>query len=469
VSTTFVDTLSPIEIVALLHMPEFWLRPEQKIPDYPWRVWATICGRGFGKTKMNAAWVTGRVQTHGTETTRVILMAPNEHRVRDIQVSALLQEAPPWFPAEEYKEGVRWPNGARAIPFTPEAPEKTRSENASIAWLTEIVDWNLRNAMAAWRSLSTATRIRLGGQTPQIVVDTTSKPGNPLIAHLVELNAADPRTYRIQGGTMYDNPKYDREYLRSEYLKYGGTGRLYREEIMGEIFSEAAGALFTQARLNANRLERPRDRYDMKLVGLDPGGMRPDSDATGIIIAGRAGRDVDVLDDRSGKHSTDTWASMALGACIDEGCAGIVIETNHGPGDTLVDALRARAQNRGVSTRVLTDKDKAPFPARTPKVIYVRAVHARESKFSRAEGPAALDEAGRLHMIGTFPELETELVTFEPGVSKSPNRYDAMNHVVAELANLRRDMPEKRPGVSANTADDMRKRLRSFGSRARVL
>jgi phage terminase large subunit-like protein len=449
-------------------MPEFWLRPEQIIPDYPWRIWTTICGRGFGKTKMNASWIVGRVQTHGTESTRVILMAPNEHRVRDVQVSALLAESPPWFAAEEFKEGIRWPNGARALPFTPEAPERTRSENATISWLTELVDWNLRNAMPAWRSINTATR--RGPYGGQIVIDTTSKPGNPLIAHLVELNAADPRRYVLQGGTMYDNPLLTREYLRSQYTMYGGTGRLYREEILGEIFGEAAGALFAQTRLNANRLERPRDKYDTKLVGLDPGlSTRADADATGFVIAGRAGRNVDVLDDRSGKHATSVWASMAVAACLDEYCAGIVIETNHG-GEPLLHALTVAAQNRGASVRLLTDKDKAPFPARTPQVVYVRAVHTRESKFSRAEGPAALDESGRLHMVGTFPELETELVTFEPGVSKSPNRYDAMNHVVAELADLKRDTP-KRPtsAVAASTAEALRHGLRSIGARARVL
>jgi hypothetical protein len=79
-------------------------------------------------------------------------------------------------------------------------------------------------------------------------------------------------------------------------------------------------------------------------------------------------------------------------------------------------------------------------------------------------------------MVGVFPELETELVTFEheQGVgkskSRSPNRYDAMMHVVTELADLRRDSRDA-PAVPLGAAarDALRARLRGIGRSARVL
>lgn len=469
----FVESLTPAEVIALLWDPCVWLRPDQRIPDYAWRVWLACCGRGFGKTKQNASWLVRRIEQHGNAQRSVILMAPNEPRVRDVQIAALLAESPPWFRLEEYKEGLLAPNGCPIRPFTPEAPDRPRSENAFAAWLTEILDFSPRNIMTAWKNIDFATR--RGPYGGQIIIDTTSKPANALIAHVCELNARDPKRYVIQHGTLFDNPTLAPEYVQSILDTYPEGSRTYREEVLGEIFAEAAGALFTQSRLNANRRAEPRARYDLILVGVDPAySTERGADETGIVLAGIADRDVDVLNDRSGKHTAKEWPAISVGACIDDGAAGVVVETNHG-GNTPLELLRVAADFRGVKIRVLprttpTSRNE-PFPTeRTPRTIYVREVYTQTNKIQRAEGPAALDEAGRLHMIGTFPELETELVTYEPGTAKSPNRYDAMMHVVTELADLRRDSRDApAPRIGAEARDALRARLRRIGGNARVL
>jgi phage terminase large subunit-like protein len=61
-------------------------------------------------------------------------------------------------------------------------------------------------------------------------------------------------------------------------------------------------------------------------------------------------------------------------------------------------------------------------------------VHARRSKQVRAEPVAALAEQGRLHMVGTWPELEEQLTTWVPNVGRSPDRLDAMVYAVTALA-----------------------------------
>ena len=149
--------------------------------------------------------------------------------------------------------------------------------------------------------------------------------------------------------------------------------------------------------------------------------------------------------------------------------AGIVAETNKG-GDAVIACLKVAIEARGLKMRLIPRTDKNPFPERTPGVVYVREVWARNSKYTRAEGTAALDVAGHLHMVGAFPELETELCTFEPGTSESPNRYDACNHVVAELADLRRDTKEgPAPELDETARAALRERLRLIGSRSRRL
>jgi phage terminase large subunit-like protein len=462
--------LSPAERAVLPYLHNVFLRPEQKIRDYGWRVLAAIAGRGFGKTHMHGAWINTRVQLGACDGTRkkfsVGLMAPNEHRVRDVQVKGILDTAAPWFMPVEYKEGVLWPNGVRAIPFTPEAPGKPRSENIAISWATEIVDWSPTNRDEAWNNLTTATR--MGPYGGQIVVDTTSKPGNSVIASIVENHKRNPVVYPLVRGTMYDNPLLTRLYLAAEFIKYGGGGRLYDEEVMGAIYAEAAGALWTQALLNDIRVDAPPALVN-RIVSVDPAyATNKGSDEKGIMVGGidAKGR-VYIQNDRSGHHVAQEWADIAVSECLDGGCSGIVIETNRG-NEPLLAWITQTVAMRGKEARILPRHDKNPFPRRTPGVVYVREVHASESKFARAEGPAALGKTKRLFLVGAFPKLELELTTFEPGTAQSPNRYDAFNHLVNELGNVERDTPENREPIARTTHDAILTRLRGLRPSARI-
>lgn len=57
----------------------------------------------------------------------------------------------------------------------------------------------------------------------------------------------------------------------------------------------------------------------------------------------------------------------------------------------------------------------------------VREVHASKGKVLRAERVSALFEQGKIHMAGTFPEMEDELCQLMPGEVpvRSPDRADA--------------------------------------------
>ena len=56
--------------------------------------------------------------------------------------------------------------------------------------------------------------------------------------------------------------------------------------------------------------------------------------------------------------------------------------------------------------------------------VPVNLVWASRGKITRAEPVAALDEQGKLHIVGAMPKLEDELCTFD-GEGDSPNRLDA--------------------------------------------
>jgi hypothetical protein len=60
-------------------------------------------------------------------------------------------------------------------------------------------------------------------------------------------------------------------------------------------------------------------------------------------------------------------------------------------------------------------------------------VHASRGKIPRAEPIAALAEQNRVHLAGSFPELEDQLCTFAASSPDSPDRMDAMVWAITEL------------------------------------
>jgi phage terminase large subunit-like protein len=65
----------------------------------------------------------------------------------------------------------------------------------------------------------------------------------------------------------------------------------------------------------------------------------------------------------------------------------------------------------------------------------VTIVHAHRGKQARAEPVAALYEQRKVDHVGSFPELEDQMVTWEPlsGMA-SPDRLDALVWALTELA-----------------------------------
>jgi phage terminase large subunit-like protein len=64
----------------------------------------------------------------------------------------------------------------------------------------------------------------------------------------------------------------------------------------------------------------------------------------------------------------------------------------------------------------------------------MKPVHARHGKKTRAEPVAMRCEQGRLHMVGELPDLEDQMVLFDPqSTRESPDRMDAMVHASINL------------------------------------
>jgi phage terminase large subunit-like protein len=458
------EGLTGAELAVALWDLDSWLRPDQRFPSRPFSSFGFVGGRGFGKSFAIACQFNARVETGLIKAPA--LMGPNADRVDEVQIDFLVDTSPPWFKAERRNGSVIWPNGVTADVFTSLEPERPRSGNYDVSWLCELVDWDTSRMRDAFANIVTATRV---GEQPYVLWDTTSKGKNAVIQQLLASNRADPTANIIRRGVSFDNPMLSRAYLRRLCSMWGDrNSRRYREEIYGEVFTEAAGALWEQCWIDNNRVTS-RGEVELTIIGLDPAlSARADADETGLIVASRDKRRHEYVDrDLSGRHTPEQWATIIVDEC-QRGAAGVVVERNH-LGDTPRDLIKVHAANRGMRLEVL-GKDE-PFPMRRAGVVFVREVVAASSKGHRAQAPAALYHQGLVHHVGVHDELELEQTTWEPDSKKSPNRLDACCYAIAELAGVRFDeSPDARVEVhaAAKAQTQLRQSLLGIGANRRV-
>jgi phage terminase large subunit-like protein len=228
----------------------------------------------------------------------------------------------------------------------------------------------------------------------------------------------DWRSWRFPTSVNPYLPTAEVEAMRSTM-----TARAYEQEIEARFIDETTGALWTYRTLDRNRLDYHPELARV-LVAIDPAvTANEDSDETGIICAGvdrpatqLAEAHGYTLADMSGVYSPRGWAerAIALYHAYEGDC--IVAEANNG-GDMVRYTLRT-----------------------VDHTVPVKLVHASRGKAIRAEPVAALDEVGRIHHVGHFPELESQMCTWSPvDDDRSPDRVDARVWAFTELM-LKRPM-----------------------------
>lgn len=427
----FLSTLTDQQIRALLTHWPFLRRPEQEIPDpsrHRWRCAMTLAGRGWGKTRWGSEGVTELVELHGYR--RVGLVGRTAADVRDVMLygeSGLMNIRPDFRPKHyPSKRLVVWPNGARALTYSADKPDQLRGPQHDLVWGDEPAAWRTRDV---WDQISFGLRVPhpLGARA---LMTTTPRPK----AWLREL-MNDPANIIIRGRTIDNAANLDQEQVRRLITRYQGTA-LGRQELDGELFDEAPGALWKRSMLEGSRRldvlgAELRDRWALGagdqdaaaahalkalqltrvVVAIDPAvSSEEDSDETGIVTMGidRTG-DLWLLDDDSGRHTPNGWANAALAAMRRWKADRIVAEANQG-GAMVESTIRSADRN-------------AP----------VTLVHASRGKAVRAEPIAAVYEQGRAHHIRVFSDLEDQLCGWQPGDDDSPDRLDALVWAATDL------------------------------------
>lgn len=397
----YLNSLSDEEKEALLFQWEVHRRPKQTPPDWDWRVWLILAGRGFGKTRTGAEFIRDLVRTG--EAQSIALVGRTRADVRDTMIlgdSGILAispkgERPRYVPA---RRRLIWPNGAIAITYSADQPDQLRGPNHDLAWADEVAAWRYPEA---WDMLMLGLRI---GTNPRIIATTTPRP-TKLIKSLAERNDV-----ALTVGSTYENRANLAGSFMTEVLqRYEGT-RLGRQELHAEILNTTEGALWTNDTLEAGRTTSAPDLKRI-VVAVDPAtGAGPEAAETGIVVCA-LGEDGDayILDDKSVRGSPNDWGKAVVTACNVWEADRIIAEANQG--------------GEMVRHTIQTVDPNAP----------IKMVHASRGKRTRAEPVAALYEQQRVHHVGFFDALEQQMCEWVPDVSPSPDRLDAMVWGITEL------------------------------------
>lgn len=400
-----LSALSTEAQAALLHDWSFWARPDQIAPDWLWRVWLILAGRGWGKTRCGAEWV--RSLATRFPGCRIALVGLTAADARDVIVegeSGILgvhpeRERPLYEPS---KRRITWANGSMATCYNASEPDQLRGPQHHFAWVDELAKFPA--AQDLWDQLIFGLRL---GAHPQVMVTTTPRP-LPIIRAML----ADKTTHVTRGKTLDNASNLAPGSVQAMIDRYAGT-RLGRQELDGEMLDDVPGALWTRAMLDANRIAEMPEMARV-VVAIDPSGTSGDDegDDVGIVVAGRGvdGRGY-VIADLTCKLSPDGWARRAITAYHQYQADRIVAERNFG--GAMVQAV-IRAADRSV-----------PY----------KEVVASRGKAARAEPVSALYEQGRVSHLPGLTELEDEMVLMTSGGFMgigSPNRVDAMVWALTE-------------------------------------
>ena len=411
-----ISGMTTAELLRLDAAFDVWANDGQWPPnDAAWTTWLIMAGRGFGKTRAGAEWI---LQLAGSMPMRIALVGATIDEARAVMIEGasgvltLASRRRRKVKYEPSKGTLRWPNGSIATLYSGDNPDGLRGPEHHVAWCDELAKW--RRAEESWMNLEMGLRC---GARPRALVTTTPRP-----MRLLDRLLKRPQTVTSSGRTT-DNVTLPRSFIETMMATYGGS-RIGRQELDGELMSEAEGSLFPRELLERSRVS-PAGEYERVVVAVDPP-VSGDGDGCGIVVAARTQGAVHVLADKSvAACSPERWAAAVARAAEEFGASHVVAEGNQG----------------GAMVRsVLKAADAA---------LRVTLVHASRGKSARAEPVAIRMETGKAKLAGIFPELEAELSGMlagggYEGPGRSPDRADACVWAVTELSETRSGVPRVR-------------------------
>jgi predicted phage terminase large subunit-like protein len=370
-------------------------RPNQIVQKSDWAECGYLAGRGFGKTRVGAEWIT-RAAFEDPSGFDSCVIAPT---YGDIVItcmegeSGILSVLPPELLIEHNKSGmfIKLKNVAGGVStirgFTSERPERLRGPQHTRAWGDELAAWQYD--AETWDMLMLGLRL---GAKPQVLWTTTPKPKD-LIRKL-----SGPQEGRIiVRGSTFDNKANLPDSFFKQIEQYEGT-LLGRQELHGELISSEEGSIVKRSDFRLWPAKKPLPALDYIILSLDTAfteatydKKRGDADSTACVVIGS-------FHDRDGLSQLillDCWAEqMGMPDLIRR----VKKELNVSYGDDQDVALikpmfgGAKPITSGRKPDLCLIEDKGSG-------ISLRQMLEREGIEAYAYNPGRADKLARLHMV----------------------------------------------------------------------
>lgn len=446
---TWLSGLSPQTLAEIVRGEWWWVaRPEQVPPPGDWLIALALAGRGWGKSRAGAEWLIDKVRQHPYDRhgqpTEWLLIGETLADTRTICLegpAGLLTALNRRQIVHRYKQSPRpmvlFPEGSKIYAEGADDEDVGRGYNASGAWLDEVCKWP--KPYESWyEGILPSLRVDLNEDHPRAFITTTPKP----IKILIEWLARSDGTVHLMGGSTFDNAtNLSSHVLRELKHRYAGTA-LGEQELYGKMLELAGGGLFKRMDIVRNRVTAAPDELVATVVGVDPNLTGEDAETGIVVVARDAKDDMYVLADCSYPGTGRAAAAHMWRVVAQYGADILVYETN----------LGKRWMSEVLSDAYVELRDEEQlFPAHTSPPM--KGVDSKHGKKTRAEPVAMRNEQGRLHMVGDFPELEDQMIIFDPeSTRESPDRMDALVHACRYLMTGER----RRMGVSDPAKYDFR-------------
>lgn len=414
----FVQKLSPTAFEEFRYFSNLTLRDKQIVPeDWNGRYYIAMCGRGWGKSKMGAFWIKSKIYQSQKG---LAIVAPNYKDLEDVMIPAIIAE----FPARHKpkyiggnKGKLKCHNGIEVLCYTSE--QEIRGGNFSYVWCDELAKWCSSipdKAEECFRVLDFACR---KGKA-QFLITTTPKEWDIFYKWEDRFKRKDPLIH-IVNGDMDENEDLAPQAKVALHQEFDNT-RLGKQELLGQLLRDNPNALWNRTLLEKCHL--PQQAFDKLIndqiikiyktvIAVDAAvTTNANSDETGLIAAALCSDNkVYILEDASGKHSPDQWASKAVELYKKYNAAHIIMEANQG-GNLLEMAIKT--QDRYVRTQL---------------------IHASVGKKTRFEPVVMAYERNEVYHVGNLYTLENQMLSYNPydNHADSPDRADAMAYCVYYL------------------------------------
>jgi predicted phage terminase large subunit-like protein len=287
-----LSTLSPAQRIHL-DWQRRWkatARPNQIVSRTDWNECGYLAGRGFGKTRVGAEWIT-RAAFEDPSGFDSCVIAPT---YQDIKFTCfegpagILSVLPTELLVEHNKTDmiIKMRNVAGGVStirgFTAEKPERLRGPQHTRAWCDELAAWQYDED--TWDMMMMGMRL---GDRPQVLWTTTPKP-KELIRRL-----STPKDGRIiVRGSTFDNKANLPDSFFASLEQYEGT-TLGRQELYGELIDPEESGIVKRSDFRLWPAKKPLPALDYIILSLDTAfteatydKKKGDADSTACVVMG---------------------------------------------------------------------------------------------------------------------------------------------------------------------------------------